>query len=368
MKIGIDCRLWNETGVGRYIRNLVAELGTLDKTNDYTLFFLKDEFETVPLPAKNFRKVLADVRWHTFEEQTKFKNIVEKEKLDVVHFPYFSYPVGYRGKFVITIHDLIIDHFATGKASTLSAPFYFFKRLGYKFVLKNAIRHAAKIIAVSGATKQEIIDHYRPHPDKVMVTYEGIDSALSKKNEEKIDVKKPFFFSVGNAYPHKNLERLVEAFSIFHQKNPDVHYIFVGKEDYFSKQLEKLVIEKQLTKNISFYKSVSDGQLAFLYHQAIGLVVPSLMEGFGLPALEAMSNACLVVASEIPAFLEVCGDVPIYFDPYNVADIAEKLDSVYKGKVAHIQEKKNKGMQRANKFSWKDMAKQTLGIYESAAQ
>lgn len=367
MKIGIDCRLWNETGVGRYIRNLVAELEILDTTNNYTLFFLKDEFETVPLPGKNFKKVLAPVRWHTLAEQTRFKHIVEKEKLDVVHFPYFSYPVGYKGKFVITIHDLIIDHFATGKASTLLAPFYFFKRLGYKFVLKNAIKHAQKIIAVSGATKQEIIDHYHPNSAKVIVTYEGIDSALLKKNEEKIDVKKPFFFSVGNAYPHKNLERLVGAFSLFYKKNPDVHYIFVGKEDYFSKQLEKLVAEKQLDKNISFYKSVSDGQLTYLYHQAMGLVVPSLMEGFGLPALEAMSNACLVVASEIPAFLEVCGDIPIYFDPYSIEDIAEKLDSVYKGKVARIQEKKNQGVQRAKKFSWKEMAQQTLEIYESAA-
>ena len=367
MKIGVDCRLWNETGVGRYIRNLVAELGLLDKKNEYVLFFLKDEFETVPVPGKNFRKVLADIRWHTFAEQTKFKKIVEQERLDLVHFPYFSYPVGVKTKFVITIHDLIIDHFATGKASTLSAPFYFFKRLGYQFVLKNAIKHAATVIAVSGATKQEIIDHYRPHPEKVVITYEGIEKSLSKENEEKIDVKKPFFFYVGNAYPHKNLERLVEAFSLFHQSNPDVHYIFVGKEDYFSKQLEKLVTEKQLSENISFYKSVSDKQLAYLYHQAVGLVVPSLMEGFGLPALEAMSNGCLVLASEIPAFLEVCGDVPLYFDPYNTSDIAEKLDSVYKGKVAHIQEKKNQGMQRAKKFSWREMARETLNVYQKAA-
>src|SRR5260221_9136957 len=154
MRIGIDCRLCYETGVGRYIRNLVHELAQLDTTNEYTLFFRKEEFETVPLPGKNFYKILADVRWHTFAEQTVFKKILEKEKLDLIHFPYFSYPISYRGKFVITIHDLIIDHFATGKSSTLFAPVYMLKQLGYRFVLRNAIAKSRNVIAVSGATKQ----------------------------------------------------------------------------------------------------------------------------------------------------------------------------------------------------------------------
>ncbi|HSD98664.1 MAG TPA: glycosyltransferase family 1 protein [Patescibacteria group bacterium] len=365
MKIGIDCRLWNETGVGRYIRNLIAELSEIDTVNDYMLFLRKNEYETVPMPRKNFQKKLADVQWHTLAEQSILKKIIEEEKLDVMHFPYFSYPVGYKGKFIITIHDLIIDHFSTGKASTLFAPFYFLKRLGYKFVLKSAIKHAQKIIAVSGATKQEIIDHYNPNPDRVVVTYEGIEKTLAKENEEKIDVKKPFFFSVGNAYPHKNLERLLDAFSEFYKKNSNSYYIFVGKQDYFSKELEKLVKEKKLSNNVFFYREVSDGQLSYLYHHALGLVVPSLMEGFGLPALEAMSNGCLVLASEIPAFLEVCGDIPIYFDPYNVEDIAEKLESVYKGNVSHIAEKKKEGIARSKRYSWKKMAQKTLEIYQS---
>src|SRR5579872_825007 len=103
MKIGIDARLWNETGVGRYIRNLVYELGKIDAKNSYTLFFKKEEYESVVLPGENFTKVLADVNWHGLDEQFRFKKILEKQQLDMVHFPYFSYPIGYRGKFVITI-------------------------------------------------------------------------------------------------------------------------------------------------------------------------------------------------------------------------------------------------------------------------
>src|SRR5579872_4995215 len=113
MKIAIDCRLWNETGVGRYIRNLVEELGFLDSKNEYIPFFKKEEYETVPLPGKNFQKRLADIPWHSLQEQREFKKLLEKENVDLVHFPYFSYPIGYKRKFVITIHDLIIDHFPT---------------------------------------------------------------------------------------------------------------------------------------------------------------------------------------------------------------------------------------------------------------
>lgn len=366
MRIGIDCRLWYETGVGRYIRNLVAELAEIDKKNEYVLFFRKNEFETVPVPSKNFTKQLADVRWHTIAEQFIFKKILEDAKLDVVHFPYFSYPIGYKGKFIITIHDLIIDHFPTGKASTLPLPFYFLKQTGYKFVLKNAIKHAEKIIAVSGATKQEIIEHYNPKPEKIIVTYEGIDKHISPLHQEKVDVQKPFFFSVGNAYPHKNLQRLLEALVFFHAECEDASFIFVGKEDYFSKKLEVMVEKEKLSSFVYFYKHISDAQLSYLYANAQALVVPSLMEGFGLPALEAMANNCLVLASEIPAFLEVCGDNAIYFDPYDPKDIARTLTSVYKHKINTVSEKKKNALARAKQFSWKQMAKETLKIYESS--
>lgn len=366
MRIGIDTRLWHETGVGRYIRNLVKELGKLDNKNQYVLFFRKEEYESVPLPGKNFTKVLADIAWHGLPEQITFKHIIEKEKIDLIHFPYFSYPIGIKVPFVITIHDLIINHFPTGKASTLFGPLYSLKTLGYHVVLKSAIKHARKIIAVSGATKQEIIDHYHANPEKILVTPEGIDTTFLQEEAEKVDVPEKYFLYVGNVYPHKNVSRLLDAFSRMLKNNSDAHLIFVGKQDYFAKKVEKEVIEKQIPQ-VLFYRHITDRQLSFVYHHAIALVTPSLMEGFGLPALEAMAHKCLVLASEIPAFLEVCGDVPVYFDPYNREDIAEKLQLAYKGKVEHMQERKEKGLKRAKTFSWKKMAQQTLEIYEQTA-
>src|SRR5688500_10441305 len=161
MKIGIDCRLWNETGVGRYIRNLVWELSRLDKKNKYVLFFRKEEFEKVCSPGKNFQKRLADIRWHSVKEQTSFIPILRRENLDLIHFPYYSLPVFYGGPFVVTIHDLIPLHRKTGQASTLPSPLYRAKLLAFKFIVSVAARSAKKIIAPSIASKEDIVKYLK---------------------------------------------------------------------------------------------------------------------------------------------------------------------------------------------------------------
>src|SRR5688500_13416898 len=99
MKIGIDCRLWNETGVGRYIRNLVGQLQEIDKKNEYVLFMLPKDVANSKWKMENgkWKIVLADIRWHSVEEQVKFPKILEKENLDLMHFPYFSVPIRYKG-------------------------------------------------------------------------------------------------------------------------------------------------------------------------------------------------------------------------------------------------------------------------------
>src|SRR5687768_2081128 len=119
MKIGIDARLWNETGVGRYIRNLVWQLGKIDKENEYVLFVNSGaRVQGQEFSHERFKIVETNIRWHTVSEQMQFPRLLENENLDLVHFPYFSVPIYYKGPFVITIHDLIINHFPTGKAST----------------------------------------------------------------------------------------------------------------------------------------------------------------------------------------------------------------------------------------------------------
>jgi glycosyltransferase involved in cell wall biosynthesis len=367
MRIGIDARLWNETGVGRYIRNLVLQLQKIDSTNEYVLFVSPRAFDFAQA-KKNWKVVETAIRWHTLEEQVKFPSVLNKEKLDLVHFPYFAIPVFYNRPFVVTIHDLIIHHFPTGQASTHHPLVYHGKRLGYEYIMQRAAQKSRKIITVSNATRQEIVDHLDVSPEKITVTYEGVDALL---NEEKYPGKAikatNYFLYVGNAYPHKNLERLLLAFKEITSHHKDTSLVLVGKKDFFYKRLEKRIAELGITKDVHIFQDISDDMLQSLYRNAQAVVLPSLMEGFGLPALEAMANLQKLILSDIPVFHEICGNAGIYFDPNDTqsltTQLAEVLDNPEDKKYL---DKIKEGIARLENYSWENMAKQTLAVYESA--
>lgn len=173
MKIGIDARLMNETGVGRYVRNLIDELGKIDTKNSYVIFLRKSAYGKFKAPNARWEKRIADVPWHGISEQLFMPAIFNREKLDFLHVPYFNVPLFYFGRFIVTIHDLTILHFNTGKATTLPFLLYQLRRLGYYLVLLKSICWSEKVIAVSETTKQEILDHFDILPEHIAVTYEG---------------------------------------------------------------------------------------------------------------------------------------------------------------------------------------------------
>jgi len=383
MKIGIDCRLWNESGVGRYIRNLIENLQAIDKKNEYVLFVGSENKEEIlkQVQNDNVKIVKADIRWHTIEEQLQFPSILNKEDLDLVHFPYFSVPIFYNKPFVVTIHDLILHHFPTGEASTLPLPLYYLKHLAYKYVIKHAAQKAEKIITVSKATKKEIIDYLGVDKNKIVVIYEGVGEEITNTKYSILNTQ--YFLYVGNAYPHKNLDNLIEAFDLlchpelvsrsesnrdYDRRQDDIKLVLIGKEDYFYKRLKEKVKKMGLEKSVKFLGEVSDEELASLYKNARCFVMPSLMEGFGLPVLEAMANKCLVLASDIPAVREICGDAAIYFNPYDNEDIASKMKALYSNDTYHYSDKIKKGFRKARMFSWEKMARETLTVYENCLQ
>ncbi|MCL4353746.1 glycosyltransferase family 4 protein [Patescibacteria group bacterium] len=371
MRIGIDARLWSQTGVGRYIRNLVVNLQKIDKKNHYVLFVRKEDLEDIRPEVKNrnWKIAEANIRWHSVSEQIYFHKILENEYLDLVHFPYISVPVFYKRPFVVTVHDLIPYHYSTGKASTLPFPLYFLKRLGYKFVLNNAVRNSKKILVPLNAVKNDVAKTLNVSEDKISVTYEGCDDKLTVKlhgqtgpNYKVLDGK--YFIYVGNAYPHKNLDRLLEAFSLVQKEFKDLRLVFVGRKDIFYRALMAKARQYGLEDKIYHYSGVSDNDLTILYKNALALVFPSLMEGFGLPVLEAMAIRCPVVASDIPSLKELAGDSIIYFSPFDTEQIKRALVYVYKGN--YESKRVDKAYEISKHFSWRKMAEDTLKIYESS--
>lgn len=365
MRVGIDVRLWNETGVGRYIRNLTLKLQNIDTRNEYFILARKDDIANIKSQISNNRWeiIAADIQWHSLREQYELPKILNKLNLDIVHFPYFSVPIFYRKPFIVTIHDLIMKNFATGKASILPKGLYKIKRAGYHLVVNNAVKSSRKIIVPLNTVKKDLIRSFNIPEDKIVVTNEGVDDKVlyePKKNQSKNEHGK-YFLYIGNAYPHKNLERLIGAFAIFKKKETsDVKLLLVGKDDFFYKRLKKKIDDP----SIIFLHNISDEKLAVLYHNAISFISASLMEGFGLPVIEAMSNKCLVLLSDIPSFREVCQDAAVYFNPYDTSDIADKFRLAFGSfdKTKFIQ----KGKIRAKDFSWEKMARETLQVYEAS--
>src|SRR3990167_2526248 len=155
MRVGVDARMYRESGIGRYIRNLLAHLQKLDQENEYFIFLLEKDYKTLDF-QKNFTKVKADFRWYTLTEQIKLPILLNQYKLDLVHFPHFNVPVFYKGKFIVTIHDLIHHRVSMKRATTHSAFIFQLKQMGYKKIFKTALEKSEKIITVSKFVKQDI--------------------------------------------------------------------------------------------------------------------------------------------------------------------------------------------------------------------
>jgi len=364
MKIVIDARLYSQSGVGRYIKKLIEGLAKIDKKTKYIVWLTRQDFFSFKPLGKNFAKRLVNIPWHSFQEQIVLPFLLIKEKPDLVHFPYFSVPLFCSGRFVVTIHDLTVDHFETGQSSTHNLVVYKFKRWAYKAVMKRALKKAKKVLTVSWATKREIVGHYRIDPAKIVVTHEAAELKVSPQLLKQPLVSSPYLLYVGNAYPHKNLKRLLEAISNLKSQISNLKLVLVGQKDFFYQRLENSLTSSQ-KKGVVLFGFVNDQQLASLYTHAQAFVFPSLSEGFGLPGLEAMACGCPVICSDIPVFREVYGEAAVYFDPFNIGDIAQRISEVLHYNNTYYCNRVKKGLGRVKKFSWKKCAEETLKVYES---
>ena len=385
MKIGIDARFYGPKGkgLGRYTEKLIKNLEKVDapprrtsKTNQYVIFLRKENFDEYSPENDNFKKVVADLKWYSLDEQLKLPSLIKKHNIDLMHFPHFNVPILYRGKFIVTIHDLILLRFPTKRATTLGPLLYKIKYLGYKMAINSAVKRAKKVITVSEFTKKDLINYFKIKENKVKVTYEACDGVESGQLSipeagflEKHKINKPYILYVGNAYPHKNLEGLIAAYKEFKARNNFSHQlVLIGKEDYFYKRLKQDAYSSGLLhdNSVVFFGFASQKDLAYLYSKASLYVFPSFIEGFGLPGLEAMSFGLPVISSNTSSLPEILGEAAVYFDPKNKENIVLKMEKVLKN-IKLQEEMVTEGYNQVKKFSWKDCARETLRIYESVS-
>lgn len=376
MKILIDARLYGieNAGIGRYEINLINELQNIDNINKYIILLRKKYFNKVKL-NDNFKAIETEIAHYSIGEQLKLPKIIRNLNPDVVHFPHFNVPIRYKDKYVVTIHDLLM-HKSKGVASTTLNPVkYYLKRMGYRKVFDMAVAKSKIIITPSQFVKDDLLRTYSVNPTKIRVCYEGVDVThfLTDKNRSvlrKYKIDKKYFLYVGNAYPHKNLKRMIEAIHFFNQgmkQSEKYLFVIVTSRSVFVNRLYKLIDKLNAKLDVKILHGVNDNELTGLYKNAVAFVYPSLHEGFGLPGLEAMSLGTLVLASDIAVFREIYKDNAIYFNAYDFSSIENSLQNADRMNQVQKQDKIKQANKFVEKYSWKKMALLTLKVYEEAA-
>jgi len=258
----------------------------------------------------------------------------------------------------------MLMHKSAGASATTLPPYlYFFKRSGYRFVFDNAVRGSGKIIVPSLTIKNELIRYYKIPENKVSVTYEAASVKTISTNGD--STPEPYFVYAGNAYPHKNLKRLIEAIVLLNKNNvQQVFLLIASSRGIFTQRLEKIISDQKAGKFVKLLGFIPDEKLFGLYKNSVGFVFPSLSEGFGLPGLEAMVSGTLVLASDIPVFKEIYKDNAIYFNPLDAISIKETMEKALKMEPGLRFEKIGKAKDFIKRYSWAKMAKETLRVYE----
>ncbi len=365
MRLGIDARLIFQTGVGVYIRNLLHYLPKyLPEDWRVFVYLLKKDYNKITLSSRYILRPVSG-RWHTLSEQTAFLLDIWRDRLDLMHFTYFSFPVFYKRNFLITLHDLIPLKYKTGRASSKSKFIYEFKHKAYSYLVSYAADKALRILTPSRTVGGEISRFFPKAKGKIEIVYNGLDyrfDQISKKFSK--DAKRfDYFLYVGNFYPHKNVEFLIESFLELNIKSK---LILAGPDDFFADRLKKNFAKALLKGKIEFRHNLDLKRLVYLYLRAKALVHPSLDEGFGLPVLEALSLGTPVLASDIKVFRELFGDFLYFFDPLSKESLQKQLLkflSLLDEKKSFIKTSDAKNLLK--KYNFKTQIRKVADMYKS---
>lgn len=374
MKIAIDCRFYGleHGGLGRYTINLLNNLQDIDSKNEYFILLNQKYCKNLKL-QNNFKKILVDANHYTFKEQALLPKILNNLEIDFAHFLHFNVPVFYKDRFLVTIHDLSMHKKKGRETTTLKMPLYLIKRFGYQYVFKQAINNSQQIIVPSKVVKKDILKTYKnADADKINVIYEGVDNLFFKNNYKRatlrkynIDPENPYLVYTGNAYPHKNLKRAIDAVvqtNTLHKK--EINFYIVTSRSVFMDRLKNMIKTSGAEKYVKIINFVEDDELKNIYHYSHAFLYPSLSEGFGLPALEAMASRTLTIVSDIPIFKEVYKDNVIYMNAYDFSAMAKLISNTLDISESDRNKKIEKAYKFAKKYNWKKMAKETLNLYE----
>ncbi len=376
MRIGIDARFLGPegTGLGRYIERLLHHLQELDHDEHDYVVFLRPGNEALFTPTHpRFKKAIADARWYTVREQRLMPRLIRQERIDLMHFGHFNVAAFSPVPFIATIHDIIKSEHASRSASTKSVLAYHAKHVAYSWLIRHAITRACKVLVPTDFVRSKVLEHYPVSPERVLTTYEGVDETFALQDISDVrrqavlaqyQIRQPFLLYVGNSYPYKNLKLVLDALP---QLPKDLSFVNPCARSVFYDRLAQEVQTRGLADRVVLPGYVPDADLAVLYASAALYVFPSLSEGFGLPALEAMQAGLPVAVANASCLPEVLGDAAAFFDPADSQDLVQTITRLLASESERT-ELRRRGFERVKRYSWRTMAEETLDVYRSCLE
>jgi len=340
MRIGLDLRTGADiTGVARYAEALSGALAEEDRADDFVVF--KNPLRRIPFLTSHI----------------SFRHEIKRAKLDLLHVLGGTPPLGYRGRYVLTVHDLLIyrhpEWFPDGQ--------WFSTKISFP----SAVKLARRIIVPSLTTKNDLLDIFHYPAERISVIPHGV--SLMPDMEQAANGKKgDYILCLGTIEPRKNISMLVNAYRLFIDANPDfgdTELVLAGavgwKNDELIDQIRKTQCEGY---KIKMCGRVSEEEKWRLLKNARCLAFPSRGEGFGLPLLEAMAAGTPVIASDLPVLHETAGAAALYAGIDDVAAWAEKVREIFLNEKT-AAELRHKGLARAAAMTWQKCARLTLDAY-----
>jgi glycosyltransferase involved in cell wall biosynthesis len=366
----------SDFGVATYLRNVVRTIGRLDHNNEYFLIGnvekLHDQVGDLP---PNFTPVPFETGEVTPRIYLDFRRVVKHIGCDLIHVPHnFWRPLPVSCPYVMTVHDLL-DYMYRAKARTGMG------RIMHFYLTRQVMHKAARLFAVSNFTKQDLQRFFQINARKIEVVYNALDEKFALGHTtpderqtivERYQVNTPFILYAGRISPHKNVARIIEAFSALKTelardgRLPDLKLIIIGDEVSKHPDLRRAVIRSGMQNDVRFLGFVPIEVLRIFYDAAKVFIFPSLYEGFGLPPLEAMAHGTPVVTSNSSALPEVVGNAALLVNPENIFEISRAL---YRSLTDHElrEHMKEAGKTQSERFSWEISVRKMITVYEEVA-
>ena len=363
MKIGIDARplSYQLTGIGFYLKSLLDELQAIDQTRHYVLISNKGIDYDIKNPKWSkqeggcAKKLMSTVWMQSF-----LPVLARRLELDVFWGPRHHLPVFLPPdiKKIVTIHDVVHLLFP----ETMSLPNLLIERM----LMRLSLASADRIVAVSNATREEIIQRYPVKAARVRAVHSGVPQMAAPARDERLPgflLAEKYFLFVGTLEPRKNFERIFKAFERIDAPAQGIHLVITGASGWKNQTFIRMLESHPLRPYVHFTGYVSRRALGQLYEKALGLVFPSLYEGFGFPILEAMSSGTPVITSNSSAMREIAGDAALLVDPRDIGQIARAMEQLISDaglRNALIQ----RGGRRSKAFSWNRAALEMIQMFQ----